>query len=191
MRITRSHAPGKLNLTNPPIDSYGYPLDDATRTALDEVRKFLEGPSGSQIDIIIFTVFRQIDVDSCESRHFFLSLLRADLLVRLTDIQFLPEFFPPAPTPSTTDVSSSTDAPVRPGPAPIEIEPTPPSAGADSSDLILENSVKDESTTAISVDEGSKKPVGVPKELASVRLGSEIEESTVESVVGDLPVEEK
>ncbi|ORY78489.1 hypothetical protein BCR35DRAFT_305131, partial [Leucosporidium creatinivorum] len=150
---------------------YGYPLDDATRTALDEVRKFLEGPSGSKIDIIIFTVFRQIDVDSY--------------------VEFLPEFFPPAPAPTTSTTEPSSDATTRPGPAPIEIEPTPPSAGADSSDLVESNSVKDESTTAISVDEGSKKPVGVPKALASVKLGSEVEENNVETVVGDLPVEEK
>lgn len=113
---------------------------------------------------------------------------------RSSDIEFLPEFFPPAPSPTTTTTadSSSSDPPVRPGPAPIEIEPTPPSAGADSSDLLVEgNSVKDESTTAISMDEGSKKPVGLPKELASVKLGSEIEENSVEAVMPDLPVEEK
>ncbi|GAA5863867.1 hypothetical protein JCM1840_005796 [Sporobolomyces johnsonii] len=43
---------------------YGYPLDDATAVACDEVRKFLEGPDGGKIDHVIFCNFRQIDVNA-------------------------------------------------------------------------------------------------------------------------------
>ncbi|GAA5833236.1 hypothetical protein JCM11251_005182 [Rhodosporidiobolus azoricus] len=65
---------------------YGYPLDEAALVACSEVRKFLEGPDGDKIDAIIFTVFRQIDLNSY--------------------LDNLPEIFPPAPPTSQTPVAT-------------------------------------------------------------------------------------
>ncbi|SCV69510.1 BQ2448_2530 [Microbotryum intermedium] len=60
---------------------YGYPLSDAAEVALDEVRNFLDSDDyGSKIEHIVFTNFRQIDVDQC--RH----------------LRHVPAYFPPAPS---------------------------------------------------------------------------------------------
>ncbi|KAI5477823.1 macro domain containing protein [Pseudohyphozyma bogoriensis] len=61
---------------------YGYPLDDATRTALDVVRNFLATPEADVLEKIIFTVFRPIDVQSY--------------------VSIIPEVFPPPPAPELT-----------------------------------------------------------------------------------------
>lgn len=122
-----------------------------------------------------------------------LSVLPTSALPSLTrsslpDTNYLPEYFPPPSFPS--DPSDEQEKPQRPGPAPIEIDPTPPSAGAADANLEL-GSVKDETTTAISFDESTAKPIGLPKEVASVKLDSFKEEESVETVVGDLPPPEK
>ena len=97
----------------------------------------------------------------------------------------MPQFFPPPPFPS----DETEEKPHRPsGPAPIKIQAAPPSAGAESADLEL-GSVKNETTTAVSFDEGSSKPIGMPKEVASVKLDSFKEAESVETVVGDLPID--
>lgn len=178
----------------PLFHSYGYPLDDATRTALDEVRKFLAGPSGSSISTVIFTVFRPIDVDSCSSCSTlqFLPVLTAPRPP--TDTEYLPEFFPPPPAPTNLPVPASAPDPThRPGPSPVGGAGVPPSAGADSDELAHADSVKEgaETTaTAMSVDGERSQLVGVPKELASVKIGSVKEDESVETVVGDLPEKE-
>ncbi|KAL8278494.1 hypothetical protein RQP46_009184 [Phenoliferia psychrophenolica] len=83
---------------------YGYPLDDATRVALDVTRNFLASPAGASIEHVIFTVFRQIDVDS------YLSIV--------------PEFFPPPPT------STQAEAEPKESVAAPEVEAEIPAAAA-------------------------------------------------------------
>ncbi|KAK4701998.1 hypothetical protein P7C70_g4226, partial [Phenoliferia sp. Uapishka_3] len=65
---------------------YGYPLDAATRVALDVTRNFLASPDGASLDRVIFTVFRNVDVQSY--------------------MTIVPEFFPPAPAALTSNVLS-------------------------------------------------------------------------------------
>lgn len=55
---------------------YGYPLDDASRVALDTIRTFLSSPAGASLETVVLTVFRSIDVD--------------------TYVKITPQYFPPA-----------------------------------------------------------------------------------------------
>ncbi|KAK2463450.1 hypothetical protein APHAL10511_004536 [Amanita phalloides] len=54
---------------------YGYPIEDATRIALNEARQFCESEAGAKLDRIIFTVFAEND----------------DKVYR----SLIPEYFPP------------------------------------------------------------------------------------------------
>lgn len=54
---------------------YGYPIEEATRIALDEVRRFLETENGSKIERVIFVVWSNKDRDIYRS--------------------LIPEYFPP------------------------------------------------------------------------------------------------
>ncbi|KAH7099168.1 A1pp-domain-containing protein [Auriculariales sp. MPI-PUGE-AT-0066] len=76
---------------------YGYPLDDATHVALRTTHNFLNSDAGQSIQRVIFTLFRQIDVDSYK--------------------KILPLYFPPAeeatratslPAPVETDKLAAT-----------------------------------------------------------------------------------
>ncbi|GAA5978827.1 hypothetical protein JCM11641_003576 [Rhodosporidiobolus odoratus] len=69
---------------------YGYPLDDAASVACDEVRKFLEGTDGDKIDAVIFTVFRQIDVNPY--------------------LDNLPAYFPPPPSSEQSNPAAEADS---------------------------------------------------------------------------------
>ncbi|GAA5928793.1 hypothetical protein JCM10213_002558 [Rhodosporidiobolus nylandii] len=73
---------------------YGYPLDAAAQTACDEVRKFLEGSDGDKIDAVIFTVFRQIDVNSY--------------------LDNLPAYFPPPPSSEQPEAAQQDEAAAAP-----------------------------------------------------------------------------
>ncbi|EJD35625.1 A1pp-domain-containing protein [Auricularia subglabra TFB-10046 SS5] len=91
---------------------YGYPLDDATHIALRTTRDFLISERGASIARVIFTVFRQIDVDSYK--------------------KILPLYFPPVPlvekeaTPAPQGEKEATPVPQdekEVTPAPIDALP--------------------------------------------------------------------
>ncbi|GAA5996411.1 macro domain-containing protein [Rhodotorula paludigena] len=69
---------------------YGYPLDPAAEVACDEVRKFLTGKKGGEIDKVIFCVFRQVDVNSY--------------------LDTVPAYFPPPPPAAGDGAESSTES---------------------------------------------------------------------------------
>ncbi|GJN88443.1 hypothetical protein Rhopal_001409-T1 [Rhodotorula paludigena] len=81
---------------------YGYPLDPAAEVACDEVRKFLTGEKGGEIDKVIFCVFRQVDVNSY--------------------LDNVPAYFPPSPAaeadaaqPAESDKSAHKTEAAAPG----------------------------------------------------------------------------
>lgn len=45
---------------------YGYPKPAATSAALEQVKAFLEGPSGSKLDLVVFCCFSQADLQGYE-----------------------------------------------------------------------------------------------------------------------------
>lgn len=47
---------------------YGYPIRDATDAALEQVKAFLAGPSGSKLDLVVFCCFSQSDLQVYEER---------------------------------------------------------------------------------------------------------------------------
>ncbi|KAM0753980.1 A1pp-domain-containing protein [Meredithblackwellia eburnea MCA 4105] len=92
---------------------YGYPLDDATHVALDVVRTFLATDRGASVNKVIFTVFRQIDVDSY--------------------FNIVPSFFPPPPKANIDkDVENSTSTEVADKDGGGAEEPTPEASEAKS-----------------------------------------------------------
>ncbi|KAF8072067.1 hypothetical protein FPV67DRAFT_1412700 [Lyophyllum atratum] len=67
---------------------YGYPIEDATHIALNEVRQFVESEPGSKLERVIFVVFNNKDRD----------VYRA----------LIPEYFPPANVESEVKGASET-----------------------------------------------------------------------------------
>ena len=45
---------------------YGYPSDEAAETALEEVRKFLEGKDGAKLERVVFCSFMEKDEKAYE-----------------------------------------------------------------------------------------------------------------------------
>ena len=41
---------------------YGYPIQSACATAMDEVKQFLSGPQGDKLDLVVFCCFSQSDL---------------------------------------------------------------------------------------------------------------------------------
>jgi len=66
---------------------YGYPVEDATHIALDEVRRFLDTTPGEELDRVIFVVWSNKDKGVYED--------------------LIPEYFPPADEPLTQDAPAA------------------------------------------------------------------------------------
>lgn len=62
---------------------YGYPSKEAAPVAIDAVKKFLEGEKGKNIDLAVFVVFEQKDLDAYN--------------------EYLPRFFPPLAETTTSE----------------------------------------------------------------------------------------
>ncbi|SCZ96981.1 BZ3500_MvSof-1268-A1-R1_Chr4-2g06910 [Microbotryum saponariae] len=93
LALVKEHALTSVAFSGISTGVYGYPLSEAAQVALDEVRQFLDNdeygskanlsplrPRIAQIKHIVFTNFRQIDVDQC--KH----------------LRHVPDYFPPAPS---------------------------------------------------------------------------------------------
>lgn len=115
LELAREHKLATIAFSGISTGIYGYPLDDATHVALRTTRDFLTSEQGSSIERVVFTVFRQIDVDSYK--------------------KILPLYFPPVPqadkeaTPALEAEKAATPAPeAQKESTPAPADPTPPEA---------------------------------------------------------------
>ncbi|KAM0792172.1 hypothetical protein ACM66B_004869 [Microbotryomycetes sp. NB124-2] len=138
---------------------YGYPKDEATPIALDEVRTFLD-QHGKEVDHVIFCVFSPADVEIYE--------------------EHLPRFFPPASTPPRPLAQPSSSQKLS------DMESTPPesddpSAHKGSTDEAMTAAQADPSSMTDETDDGRK--VALPKALGHVKRGLAREEVGPEETI--------
>ncbi|KDE02932.1 hypothetical protein MVLG_06556 [Microbotryum lychnidis-dioicae p1A1 Lamole] len=96
LALVRKHALTSVAFSGISTGVYGYPLSDAAQVALDEVRQFLDNDEyGSKIKHIVFTNFRQIDVDQY--------------------LRHVPAYFPPAPSEVQDELKEPREGPDQTG----------------------------------------------------------------------------
>ncbi|KAK4053688.1 hypothetical protein OIV83_001344 [Microbotryomycetes sp. JL201] len=138
---------------------YGYPKDEATPIALDEVRAFLD-KHGRDVDHVIFCVFSAEDVEIYE--------------------EHLARFFPPASTPPRPLAQPSSSQRLS------DMESTPPesddpSARRNSTDEAVTTAQADPSSMTDETRDGQT--VALPKALGHIKRGLAREEVGPEETV--------
>ncbi|KAF9513921.1 hypothetical protein BS47DRAFT_912331 [Hydnum rufescens UP504] len=86
--LSLAHANGLTSIAFPSISTgiYGYPIEEATKIALEQTRSFLETPEGQNFQRVIFVVFSEEDFAVYRDA--------------------LPEYFPPSPSDTVSDVAN-------------------------------------------------------------------------------------